>query len=57
VPYPHSDPQRYERLLEHTERYLGEVTHGEPADVRGYNRGFAIGFHRAATGDRLLRPS
>ena len=36
----------YEGLLEHAERYLGPVTHAEPADALGYNRGFAIGFHR-----------
>jgi len=36
----------YEGLLDHAKRYLGPVTHGEPPDVLGYNRGFAIGFHR-----------
>ncbi|MFD0851196.1 suppressor of fused domain protein [Actinomadura adrarensis] len=36
----------YEGLLEHAEYYLGLVTHGERPDVLGYNRGFAIGFHR-----------
>ncbi|GAA3955041.1 hypothetical protein GCM10023085_41890 [Actinomadura viridis] len=36
----------YEGLLGHAERYLGPVTHAEPPDVLGYNRGFAIGFHR-----------
>jgi hypothetical protein len=36
----------YKGLLDHAERYLGPVTHAEPPDVLGYNRGFAIGFHR-----------
>ncbi|RSN67340.1 suppressor of fused domain protein [Actinomadura sp. WAC 06369] len=36
----------YEGLFEHAERYLGPVTHAEPPDVLGFNRGFAIGYHR-----------
>lgn len=43
---PHTDPDRYEGLLEHVERHLGQVLYGQPPDaVDGRNRGFAIGFH------------
>jgi hypothetical protein len=36
----------YEGLLDHAEHYLGPVTRAEPPDLLGYNRGFAVGFHR-----------
>ncbi|MFI0354225.1 suppressor of fused domain protein [Actinomadura sp. 9N407] len=47
----------YEGLLDHAERYLGAVTHGEPPDVGGYNRGFAIGFHRHPEHDMVSAAS
>ncbi|MEW2354884.1 suppressor of fused domain protein [Spirillospora sp. NPDC029432] len=47
----------YEGLLDHAERYLGAVTHGEPPDVLGYNRGFAIGFHRHPEHDMVSAAS
>ncbi|TDC57318.1 hypothetical protein E1281_05415 [Actinomadura sp. KC345] len=41
-----TDPSRFTGLAEHMERHLGEVTHAQPPDLGGRNRGFAIGFHR-----------
>ncbi|MBE1534694.1 suppressor of fused domain protein [Actinomadura algeriensis] len=50
-------PSPYEGLLEHAERYLGPVTHAEPPDVLGHNRGFAIGFHRHPEHDMVSAAS
>ncbi len=45
VSYPHTDPARYEGLLEHVERYLGTTRYAQSAEIEGRNRGFAVGIH------------
>lgn len=47
----------YEGLLEHVQHHLGPVTHAEPPDLLGYNRGFAIGFHRHPEHDMVSAAS
>ncbi len=45
VSYPHSDPERFEGLLDHVERYLGTTRYAQSAEIEGRNRGFAVGIH------------
>ncbi|MCW2946281.1 MAG: Suppressor of fused protein [Actinoallomurus sp.] len=43
--YPHKEPDRFDGLLEHVERYLGPARYTQPAEIEGRDRGFAVGIH------------
>ncbi|MGH3646818.1 MAG: hypothetical protein ACRDTM_06545, partial [Micromonosporaceae bacterium] len=45
------DPDRFDGLFEHWERYAGECQGAESATVRGYNRGYDLAFYQPPDGD------